>query len=186
VVTSPSCKLSPEVENKILEVLREGNFREVAARAAGITGRTLKRWMAAGKDEPEGPFGAFHRAVLEAEKDAEEKAVRTIRAAGEKDWRALAFFLERRFPERWGRRDPRIELTGKNGAPIEMEMLHGLTDEERIARISSLLGLEQLRSGGDGALAEPAAAQRALPAVIGEAAVDAVAGPADAGAREQG
>lgn len=53
------------------------------------------------------------------------------------DWRAAAFILERRHPDRWGRQERR-EISGPGGGPIRTEDV-GLTDEERLARIALLL-----------------------------------------------
>ena len=41
----------------------------------------------------------------------EDELAQHIREASKQDWRAAAFILERRFPERWGRRDA-LALSG--------------------------------------------------------------------------
>ncbi len=180
------CKLTPEVERHIVKALRAGNFREVSARAGGVTSRSLRRWMLAGKADPESIFGKFRKAVLEAEQAAELRELRKVLSAGAKDWRASAWYLERQFPERWARQAPqRLELTGKDGRPIETEMLHGLTDEERAARIAAILGLDARAGRGD-PLAEPAGPQGALAPPGGEAPVDAAPRPTDGGTGEPG
>lgn len=84
-------KKTPERLARIVEIIAGGNFRYVAARAVGITGPTLTKWMAA---DPE-----LAERVEVAEQQAEIDAVKTIRTAG--DWKAMAWFLERKFPERW-------------------------------------------------------------------------------------
>ena len=181
-----TCKLTQEVEDRILAALRAGNFRDPASRAAGITRRTLVRWLAAGRDHPRSRFGRFRRAVLEAEKDAEANALNVIIGAGPEDWKAAAWFLERRFPHRWARAAAqRLELTGKDGGPIAAELLHGLTDEERASRIAAILGIG-VQPGGSGALPYPATEARALPAFVREEEVAAVAWSADGGDEQQG
>ena len=185
-MTSPLSKLTPAAARKVVAALRAGNFRNVAARVGGFTPRAFRRYMRAGLTDPDSAFGAFRAAVLKAEQDAEARELKRVLLAGEKDWKASAWFLERKFPERWGRRDPqRLELTGKGGGPIEAELLHGLTDEERTSRIAAILGLEP-RPGGGGELADRTPAAGALPAAQCEAEVVAVARPADAGTGEPG
>ena len=74
---------------------------DVAARFAGISPRTLHRWLRLGRKK--GPYRAFRRAVYRALAQAEIRDVLVINKAGPKDWRAAAWKLERRWPERWGR-----------------------------------------------------------------------------------
>ena len=48
---------------RVLEALLAGASIEDAARAAGCSARTMKRWLAAGRSDPDGPYGAFAEAV---------------------------------------------------------------------------------------------------------------------------
>ena len=86
----------------ILVDLASGQTRACAAGRAGISERTLARWMALGK-EGEEPFASFVSSVKKAERDAEAEAVLEIRTAGRKNWTAYAWWLERKFPESWGK-----------------------------------------------------------------------------------
>jgi len=54
---------------------------------------------------------------------------RIEKAAGAGVWQAAAWRLERRYPERWGRR--RVELTGANGGPMEGRVVVTLPDNGR-------------------------------------------------------
>lgn len=95
-------KLTEERLQAILAILRRGCFRSVAARAAGISPRTLQRWMELGKRSPHGLYGRLARAVPLAEAKSEASAVAAIFAAGKKDAKFYCWFLERKYPHRWG------------------------------------------------------------------------------------
>jgi hypothetical protein len=43
--------LTAEAEQRIVKAVRDGATREVAAAAAGVSRRTLQRWLAAGRAE---------------------------------------------------------------------------------------------------------------------------------------
>jgi hypothetical protein len=86
-----------------LEFLRAGNYREVACNAAGISRRTFYHWMMWGATGEE-PFASFVRQVIEAESEAERTALEHVRIAAEKDWKAGAWYLGRKHPERWAER----------------------------------------------------------------------------------
>jgi hypothetical protein len=87
-------KLTIEVQDRVVALIRAGNTVQVAAQAAGICRRTFHLWMARDDD----PYRAFRAAVEQARADAEASLV--ARAA-RGNWRAAAFLLEQRFPERW-------------------------------------------------------------------------------------
>ena len=94
-------KCTEEARRKILWALRLGNYRVAAAEYAGVSDRTLCAWLAKGRDEEEGLYADFYRDVLEAERAAEIRALGVIQQAAQKDWKAAAWFLERKFPERY-------------------------------------------------------------------------------------
>lgn len=81
----------------VLEALAAGNTRRAAARLAGIDSSTLYAWM---KADP-----ALSSAVESAEAGAEREAVAAVKAAFGESWQAAAWFLERRYPAEYGRRD---------------------------------------------------------------------------------
>lgn len=103
-------KLTPEVREKILMALRGGNWRSTAAGFAGIAKSTLRDWMAKGRQYPRSRFGTFRREVMEAEKQAEIRAVGLIMRAAGDDPKHAEWWLERKHHRRWGRRE-RSEVT---------------------------------------------------------------------------
>lgn len=93
--------LTPEVQEKVCDALRGGNFRSVAARAAGISVRTMMEWLTEGEANPQSPHGNFRAAVMEAEGDAERKMVEVIMRAAENDPKHGEWWLSHRHAARW-------------------------------------------------------------------------------------
>lgn len=95
-------KRTPERRERVLELLRAGNYMEIAASCAGISKDTLYKWIAADAD--------FADAVKEAQAVAETAHIANIVRAGlDGTWQASAWFLERKYPDRYGRQDRRPE-----------------------------------------------------------------------------
>lgn len=98
-------KLDDALQERIVQALVLGNYRKDAAEFAGIDAVTLHRWMVKGIHEPDGPYGALRAAVIEAEARAKVTAtgcvVKAMRAG---DWKAAAFWLERKFPHQFSDR----------------------------------------------------------------------------------
>lgn len=94
-------KLTPEIQAKIVEVISAGNYRVVAARAAGVSPRALAAWVAQGKRASCGVYYEFRHAVMRAEQDAEMRAVDAILKAAVSDPKYACWWLERKFPQRW-------------------------------------------------------------------------------------
>ncbi len=99
-------KLTPELQAKIVDIISAGNFREVAARYCRISDRTFQGWMARGAQTESGPQYEFFRAVIEAEQSAEIRAVAYVMRGGAKDPKHAEWWLERKHPRRWARRQP--------------------------------------------------------------------------------
>jgi hypothetical protein len=98
-------KLTPERISRLIEAIRAGHTREGAATLAGISKSTFNGWLASAKEPgADQEFLLFLDAVKSAEVEAEDALLAIIRSAAPKQWQASAWLLERRYPDRWGRR----------------------------------------------------------------------------------
>lgn len=131
-------KYSPEIHKKIIEALRAGNYVQVTCDYAGIDTATFYKWMKRG-EKGQKPFDQFFSAVREAQAQGEMKHVvnidrcglgrpaqydqqgKLIQAAIDPDWKASSWVLERKFPERWGKRDQLKLYDAKNGEDFKPE-----------------------------------------------------------------
>jgi hypothetical protein len=121
-------KLTPEVEKKIRACVGMGMPFARSAMAAGVSYTAFKEWVARGKAGEE-PYASFAAALKEAKADGEAMLLgRIVKAAGDDQWQAAAWILERRHPESYGRRD-RVEVTGKKGGPVQVDA-RKLSDEQ--------------------------------------------------------
>lgn len=115
-------KFTPDTCNRILSAIRNGNTYEASAHYGGVSYDTLREWIKRGQEETAGEFSEFFEAIKSAEAKAEVESVALIRqAAQEGQWQAAAWFLERRKPSDWGRKD-RHEISGINGEAIKHEV----------------------------------------------------------------
>ena len=110
-------KLTPARCKRILEALRAGNTRRASACAGGVDPSTFCNWQNRAIADGEGPYFDFFKQVKEAEAEAERDALSTIRSAAVDSWQAAAWYLERRYPQDYGRK-MRHELT--TDAPLEV------------------------------------------------------------------
>ena len=134
-------KLNFDTHNKIISAIRAGNYIETAAAYAGINKSTLYDWLKRGEREKqrvaqnprykirksEKPYVEFSNAVEKALAEAEVRDVAIIAKAAEEQWQAAAWRLERKFPDRWGRKRLDIE---HSGSVATTDPFAGLTTEE--------------------------------------------------------
>ncbi len=107
------CKLTPEVQEKILNALILGSCRRDAAQFASVDKATLRRWLARGAEEQESLYAELRRAVHEAESRAKITAVGCItKAVREGDWRAAAWFLACKWPAEFCAKSPLFLVAG--------------------------------------------------------------------------
>lgn len=130
--------LTDEVQERICSALRAGNYQETAVRYAGVSESVYYKWLKMGRDamdkEDRTPLEArcveFVDAVEKARADAEVRNVHHIQQAAQGGtWQASAWFLERSFPARWGRRE-KVEHSGPDGGPITLQGLARLMEVE--------------------------------------------------------
>jgi hypothetical protein len=135
--------LKPEVETRILNAVRAGASMGEAATVAGISRRSLHRWIARGEGHDADPrFRSSPTRSRAPRAEAKVGAVAQIRRAMGDDWRAAAFYLERTDPANWGRRTA-LEHSGPDGAPITVRHdLSRLSDEElaELQRLTEKIG----------------------------------------------
>jgi hypothetical protein len=103
-------QLTPAVHAQIVEAIRQGNFAHVAAAAAGVPRSTFFRWKQHGT-AGEARYVPFVEAIEAAEAYADTHAVAVITTAMRDDPKDAAWYLERKHPKRWGRRDRRDPVT---------------------------------------------------------------------------
>lgn len=129
-----NAKLTPEVQQKIVQAIRAGNYVTVAVDYAGIDRSTFYRWMERGRQQRTGMYHDFHQAVRQAESFAEVRAVAILQSEMKENWRAALSYLERKFPDRWA--------TGaqqhKHVQASDSEPNHERTLDERIAHYESV------------------------------------------------
>jgi hypothetical protein len=92
--------------------------RAAAATQSGISKATFYRWMDADEE--------FREDVEAAVDFAEAVMVSQIKTMGHSrdDWRAIAWLLERRFPDRWGlKREVEVAVSQKSDGIAEVKAM---------------------------------------------------------------
>jgi hypothetical protein len=144
-------KIETTVGDVIVRACKLGAYRSEAAAAAGVSRPCVNNWQRRGEDaiaaaqehidegeqvkvedvpDVEQPFVRFVYALEEAEATVEVRLVDTISRASAKDWRAAAWLLARKFPDRWGVREPSDSSAGGwNLADLERLMDEAAAEE---------------------------------------------------------
>lgn len=108
--------LEPRVQQTIKDHIAKGNYIQTACLASGIHPSTYCNWQRWAEDYERDPANGnehkkiyfdFFQQLKNAEAKAEAAIVSRIDEAGKHPqyWASNAFRLERKSPERWGRRD---------------------------------------------------------------------------------
>jgi len=132
----------------------------VSARRLGISEEAAEEWVRRGEGRSKErrqtePYATFATRIRKAEAEDELRRIALIAKAGTggevayrrtttkadgavvteerllaPEWTANAWHLERKHPERWGRRE-RVEHTGKDGGPIDARVVFYLPEPTR-------------------------------------------------------
>ena len=150
-------ELTPEVQRVIVSAIRRGHYRETAAKLAGVSYRSLRRWEERG-EHGEAPFAEFCQALQKAEAKAEARLLKQIANAkpavhgeggsGADLWQAKAWIMERRWPSRWG---GRVRATVNDELAAVLKRIEAKLDPETFAKV-----IDATREDASGESAEPA------------------------------
>lgn len=98
--------LTDAITQKLCEEIEAGNTFSTSCRTVGVAVRSFYHWRRTGKQRAEAGkdesdiFVRFYHAIDMAEAKAERAALEVIRNAN--TWQAAAWYLERRYPDKWG------------------------------------------------------------------------------------
>ena len=109
--TGKKTKFTPEVVEKLLESIADGNYYETAYNCAGIGKDSFFRFLKHNAD--------FSDLVKKAESFAQRKYLKVIENASEKTWTAAAWILERRFQEKFCVKN-KIDIPGLESVTIKI------------------------------------------------------------------
>lgn len=116
-----SVKLTRAKIDQICKHIANGNFFEQSLALSAVPRGTGYQWLHLGKTDAETyPLCAeFVAAKIEAEAQFEAKHLANINIKSRDDWKASAWALERKWPERYGRN--RLEIVGDKGGAVKVE-----------------------------------------------------------------
>lgn len=98
-------KFTPETKQKILTALAGGNYQIIALALAGLSRQSYSVWQERAENGEE-EYMEFFEKVRQAEAYAEAERIKNIKQAADAgNWTASAWMLERKHPDRWGRKD---------------------------------------------------------------------------------
>lgn len=102
----PKLKLNKELIEKASKLIAAGNYQKDVAKYLGIDESTWYRWLRKGETaKTNNIFCKLYKAVKKAEAEAIARNVALIQQAAQDSWQAAAWWLERRYPEQWGKKD---------------------------------------------------------------------------------
>lgn len=114
---------TPEIIAEAGRLALAGNFYEPIYILLGISKATAYNWLQWGEEGRE-PFKEYLDAIKSGWAAAEARISAQLQQHGTKasegQWTPLAWFLERRFADRWGKRTfTKQEISGPGGKPVE-------------------------------------------------------------------
>ena len=114
-------KLTKELTDEIVKRIRAGNYIKVACQAVGISHTAYFDWIKKGEDGI-APYAEFLGAIKKAEAEAHVNYVAIIASQAPTQWQAAAWWLERKFPDKWAKRE-KIEISQGQVSSKELEAI---------------------------------------------------------------
>jgi len=127
-------KLTPEITNQIAEILGAGNWIGTACDKVDITRECFYEWIRRGErawdvDREPVNYVEFATRIKAVMAQVEIDSVEELRSAPER-WQAVAWWLERRHPDRWGNRQ-KVDVNHGGAVTITSDDLAAAREKAR-------------------------------------------------------
>jgi transposase len=136
-IDQPSKYDDPKIQKIILDALEDGNYLYIAARLAGVAPDTLHEWIGRGRGTRKGvappSLVEFVEQIDLALARWEAKTVKKVHEVAQSGqpntWQAAMTMLERKSPDRWGKRE-KLGVEIESNRPLVQVQQLILQDEE--------------------------------------------------------
>lgn len=161
-------KLTPEMVERIFDMLQTGTHPKTVALASGIAVSTYQGWMRQGRDDMSNGLTTPHTVLVEVVEEGEARAEMMYAAivmnAASRDAKFAIEMLKRRWPDRWSEHK-RHEHTGPDGEQLVIELSIPQGPRMEKDELGNARGFQMLREAHD----SPALLTRDEPAPVTEA-----------------
>ena len=123
----PKLKLNKDLIARLAGLIANGNYHAQACAMCHIGTTTFYRWLETGEHEETGIYKDLWDAIKDAE--ARSEAVFIQQIVRDESWQSKVWLLERRFPERWGRKD-RLEANVNGSVQVQFVPVEKMSLEE--------------------------------------------------------
>ncbi|WP_163700645.1 hypothetical protein [Adonisia turfae] len=137
-------KLTKTLTGVVVRAIKDGNYQNVAFAIAGIPESTAYQWIERGEralaegneSAEEFPFIGFSESIKKAVAESESASVKRIKKS--KFWQSDAWYLERKFPERWSLAS-RIDQAAEKKAAQTIDRLLEVVSDDAKREITGIL-----------------------------------------------
>lgn len=116
-------RLNDQLIKEIAQYVRDGSFYKDAAVLAGVTEHTFHDWKKKGfidlEENKQTIYSQFVQSLRQAEAEAKAEAIKYIQKSD--DWKARAWYLERKYNDEFGNKQ-KIEHSGDEEKPIRVKL----------------------------------------------------------------
>ena len=121
----PLFEKHPRMANNFIQAIGRGNYITDACKSCGFGRETYYGWKKKAKEGKE-PYKTFIDKVEKAEAEFIDNALQGITNAGDKNWQALAWILERRHQDKFGKQE---HVKVEKDTSIDIN-IHGISDRD--------------------------------------------------------
>lgn len=107
-----------------------GNYTKVVCDYLGICESTWYKWLKDGEKAKSGLKMEFFQSIKKAEAEAQIRNVGIIQQSAKENWQAAAWYLERKFPDMWGRRKLEVDVDSEVTIKVQLPADLSGPDEE--------------------------------------------------------